>query len=141
MVSLNHAFGEETPKERMLLQIQGVFAGEADERALVKERSRRGRLFAARQGRANRGHAPYGYRLIRKTESAPQKIVVDETEAEVVRQVFRRCVEGGLACYAMEKLLRERGVPPARAGLWDGARVGLARPSSRHSRRRPGPIL
>lgn len=108
VVFLNHAFGE-TPEERMLLQIQGVFA--EYERALIKERSRRGRLFAARQGRVNWSHAPYGYRLVRKTESAPQKLVVDETEAEVVRQIFRWCVEDGLTCYAMEKLLREQGVP------------------------------
>jgi site-specific DNA recombinase len=108
VVFLNHAFGE-TPEERMLLQIQGVFA--EYERALIKERSRRGRLFAARQGRVNWSHAPYGYRLIRKTENAPQKLVVDETEAEVVRQIFRWCVEDGMTCYAMEKLLREQGVP------------------------------
>ena len=50
VVFLNHAFGE-TPEERMLLQITGVFA--EYERALIKERSRRGRLFAARQGRVN----------------------------------------------------------------------------------------
>ena len=108
VVFLNHAFGE-TPEERMLLQIQGVFA--EYERALIKERSRRGRLFAARQGRVNWSHAPYGYRLIRKTESTPQKLVVDETEAEVVRQIFRWCVEDRLTCYAIEKLLREQGVP------------------------------
>jgi site-specific DNA recombinase len=123
VVFLNHAFGE-TPEERMLLQIQGVFA--EYERALIKERSRRGRLFAARQGRVSWSHAPYGYRLIRKTESAPQKLVVDETEAEVVRQIFRWCVEDGLSCYAMEKLLRERGIPTrkGRALGWYQSTVG-----------------
>jgi site-specific DNA recombinase len=122
-VFLNHAFGE-TPEERMLLQIQGVFA--EYERALIKERSRRGRLFAARQGRVNWSHAPYGYRLIRKTENTPQKLVVDETEAEVVRQIFRWCVEDVLSCYAMEKLLRERGVPTrkGRALGWYQSTVG-----------------
>jgi site-specific DNA recombinase len=45
----------------MLLQIQGVFA--EYERALITERTRRGRLFAARQGRVNwGGNPPYGYR-------------------------------------------------------------------------------
>jgi site-specific DNA recombinase len=123
VVFLNHAFGE-TPEERMLLQIQGVFA--EYERALIKERSRRGRLFAAKQGRVNWSHAPYGYRLIRKTESTPQKLVVDETEAEVVRQIFRWCVEDGLTCYAMEKLLREQGVPTrkGRALGWYQSTVG-----------------
>ena len=123
VVFLNHAFGE-TPEERMLLQIQGVFA--EYERALIKERSRRGRLFAAKQGRVNWSHAPYGYRLIYKTESAPQKLVVDETEAEVVRQIFRWCVEDRLTCYAIEKLLREQGVPTreGRALGWYQSTVG-----------------
>ena len=66
VVFINHDFGD-TPEERMLLRIQGVFA--EYERALIKERSRRGRLFAAKQGRVNWSHAPYGYRLIYKTKS------------------------------------------------------------------------
>jgi site-specific DNA recombinase len=108
VVFLNHSFGE-SPEERMLLQIQGVFA--EYERALIKERNRRGRLFAARQGKVNWAAAPYGYCLIHKTENAPQKLVVDETEAEVVRQIFRFCVEDRMTCYAIEKILREQGVP------------------------------
>lgn len=108
VVFLNRDFGE-SPEERMLLQIQGVFA--EYERALIQERARRGRLFAARQGRVNWSHAPYGYRILLKTESAPQKLLVDETEAEVVREIYRWCVEEGLSTYAIEKRLRERGVP------------------------------
>jgi len=40
-----------SPEEQMLLQVQGVFA--EYERALIHERTRRGQLFAARQGRFN----------------------------------------------------------------------------------------
>ncbi len=42
-----------SPEEQMLLQMQGVFA--EYERALIHERTRRGQLFAARQGRVNWG--------------------------------------------------------------------------------------
>ena len=45
-----------SPEEQMLLQMQGVFA--EYERALIQERTRRGRLFAARQGRVNWGNPP-----------------------------------------------------------------------------------
>jgi site-specific DNA recombinase len=45
-----------SPEEQMLLQMQGVFA--EYERALSQERTRRGRLFAARQGRVNWGNPP-----------------------------------------------------------------------------------
>ncbi len=62
VIFLNHAFGE-SPEEQMLLQVQGVFA--EYERALMAERTRRGRLFAARQGRVNwGGNPPYGYRYL-----------------------------------------------------------------------------
>jgi len=47
-----------SPEEQMLVQMQGVFA--EYERALLQERTRRGRLFAARQGRVNWGKPPYG---------------------------------------------------------------------------------
>ena len=81
VVFLNHAFGE-SPEQRMLLQIQGVFA--EYERALIKDRMRRGRLFAARQGRMTWGNPPYGYRYRPKADNTPQQLVVDEAEAEIV---------------------------------------------------------
>ena len=80
-----------SPAEQMLLQMQGVFA--ESERALIHERTRRGQLFAARQGRVNWGNPPYGYTYIRKTPTTPQHVVINEAEAEIVRQVYRWCVE------------------------------------------------
>jgi site-specific DNA recombinase len=59
-----------SPEEQMLLQMQGVFA--EYERALIHERTRRGQLFAARQGRVNWGNPPYGYTYIHKTTTTPQ---------------------------------------------------------------------
>ncbi len=107
VVFLNHAFGE-SPEERMLLQMQGVFA--EYERALIRERTRRGRLFAARQGRVNWAQAPYGYRLVPKGDATPQQLVVEEYEAEVVRawwiMIHYPVASGGGA-----KLLRRRETP------------------------------
>jgi site-specific DNA recombinase len=85
VVFLNHAFGE-SPEQRMLLQIQGVFA--EYERALIKDRMRRGRLFAARQGRLTWGNPPYGYSYRPKADNTPQQLVVDEAEAEIVRLMY-----------------------------------------------------
>jgi site-specific DNA recombinase len=108
VVFLNHAFSQ-SPEEQMLLQIQGVFA--EYERALIKERSRRGRLFAARQGRINWGNPPYGYDYIKKTDSTPQHLIVDEAEAEVVRQIYRWLIEEGLSSYAIERRLTGQKIP------------------------------
>ena len=113
-VFLNHAFGA-SPEQQMLLQMQGVFA--EYERALITERTRRGRLFWARQGRVNWGGTPtYGYRLLRGTETGPQQLVVEEREAAVVRQMYRWLVEEQLSSYAIQKRLIERGIPTRKGG-------------------------
>jgi site-specific DNA recombinase len=101
------------PEEQMLLQMQGVFA--EYERALIQERTRRGRVFAARQGRVNWGNPPYGYTYIRKTPTTPQHLVTNETEAEVVRQIYRWCVEEQLSSYAIHQRLTVHGIPPRKS--------------------------
>jgi site-specific DNA recombinase len=109
VIFLNHAFGQ-NPEEQMLLQIQGVFA--EYERALITERTRRGRLYAARQGRVNwGGNPPYGYRYLRKTERTPPPLLVEEREAIVVQQIYRWLVEEQLSSYAMQKRLTAQHVP------------------------------
>jgi site-specific DNA recombinase len=102
-----------SPAEQMLLQMQGVFA--EYERALIHERTRRGQLFAARQGRGNWGNPPYGYTYIRKTPTTPQHLVINEAEAEIVRQVYRWCVEEQLSSYAIHQRLTAQGIPPRKA--------------------------
>jgi len=102
-----------SPEEQMLLQMQGVFA--EYERALIHERTRRGQLFAARQGRVNWGNPPYGYTYIRKTPTTPQHLVINEAEAEIVRQVYRWCVEEQLSSYAIHQRLTAQGIPPRKA--------------------------
>jgi len=39
------------------------------------------------------GNPPYGYRYLRKTETAPQQLVVCEAEAAIVQQMYRWLVE------------------------------------------------
>jgi site-specific DNA recombinase len=109
IIFFNHAFGQ-SPEEQMLLQMQGVFA--EYERALIRERTRRGKLFAARQGHPNWGGcATYGYRIVRKTETVPQQLLIEESEALVVQQMYRWLVDEQLSSYAIQKRLTEQRVP------------------------------
>jgi site-specific DNA recombinase len=109
VIFLNHAFGQ-SPEEQMLLQMQGVFA--EYERALRCERTRRGKLFAARQGHPNWGGcATYGYRILRKTETAPQQLLIEESEALVVQQMYRWLVDEQLSSHAIQKRLTEQQAP------------------------------
>jgi site-specific DNA recombinase len=123
VVFVQHTLGA-SPEEQMLLQMQGVFA--EYERALIQERTRRGRLFAARQGRVNWGNPPYGYTYVRKTLTTPQHLVINEAEAEVVRLIYRWCVEEQLSCYAIHQRLTAQGICPrkARHGRWAPSSIG-----------------
>jgi site-specific DNA recombinase len=123
VVFVQHTLGA-SPEEHMLLQMQGVFA--EYERALIQERTRRGRLFAARQGRVNWGNPPYGYSYIRKTLTTPQHLIINEAEAEVVRLIYRWCVEEQLSSYAIHQRLTAQGIRPrkARHGRWAPSSIG-----------------
>jgi site-specific DNA recombinase len=75
------------PHDRLLLQIQGAVA--ENERAVLGERFRRGKLQKARAGHWIAGQAPYGYRYVPARDSVPAHLEVAETEAEVVRMLYR----------------------------------------------------
>jgi site-specific DNA recombinase len=59
------------------------------ERAVLGERFRRGKLHKARAGQYVANVAPYGYRYVPKHEGSSGHLVIDETEAAVVRALYR----------------------------------------------------
>src|SRR5207244_4174384 len=80
---INNRGVQSSPEGDLLVQVQGMIA--EYERAKILERTRRGRRFAARQGKVSAlGHAPYGYRYVPKREAG------DEARYEVVAEVSQR---------------------------------------------------
>ncbi len=60
-----------TPEDQLVVQFQGMIA--EYERAQIIERSRRGKRHRAQQGTINvLSGAPYGYRYVKKSDSATQ---------------------------------------------------------------------
>jgi site-specific DNA recombinase len=99
-----------TPEEELLLQFQGMIA--EYERALIAERSRRGKRYRAKSGTINvLSGAPYGYRYIKKTETSNAYYEVIENEAEVVREVFRLYTEESMSIGAITRNLNEQSIP------------------------------
>src|SRR5439155_14669550 len=112
-----------SPEDELLRQFQGMIAGY--ERAQIRERTRRGKLHRARTGhQAVMAGAPYGYRFIKKTEHTEGYWEINETEAEVVREVFRRYTEEQVAIAELARWLTARQVP-TRTGktVWDRSTV------------------
>ena len=104
VVFLQHPISDD-PNDQLLLQIQGAIA--EYERAVLAERFRRGRLQQARAGHYQSGKAPYGYRYRPKQERCPGHLVVDETEAAVVRTLFRWVIEDHLTLRQLLKRLKD----------------------------------
>jgi site-specific DNA recombinase len=113
-----------TPEGRLLLQVQSMIA--EYERTKIRERCRRGRLFAARAGKVSvLGGAPFGYRYITKQEGGGQaRYVVEFTEAPIAREMFEWVAIEGCSLSQVCKRLKEHGVLTRRGhSTWDRATV------------------
>jgi len=115
----------DTPEQKLLVQIQGVIA--EYERARIMERTRRGRLFWARQGRAVSAKVPFGYCYLRPNPKDAASIEVNGAEAEVVRQIFRRHAEDRWSSRQIALELTALGVPTpmGKACYWNPSSVRL----------------
>jgi site-specific DNA recombinase len=113
----------DTPEDRLLVQFQGMIA--EYERAQIADRTRRGKLHRARAGSVNvLGGAPYGYRYVKKTDSADARYEIVEHQAVVVREIFARYVEGGDSIAGLCRWLEGQGIPTATGKRrWDRSTV------------------
>jgi len=77
------------------------------ERALIADRTRRGRLAKLRAGQLLPWiHTPYGYRCDPQYPRDPARLRIEESEASVIRQMFRWSAEEGLSIHAIAARLR-----------------------------------
>ncbi len=125
VVFMNHDPRQHASAEGdLLLQMQGVVA--EYERAKILERTRRGRRYAARQGKVSvLGHAPYGYRYVSKQEGdgeARWDVVLPE--ASLVKEMFTWVGVEGLSLGEVSLRLEQRQIPsPTGKPRWDRATV------------------
>jgi site-specific DNA recombinase len=109
----------DSPEDELLVQFQGMIA--EYERAQIAERTRRGKIHRARAGDVSvLGGAPYGYRYVRKTDTTAAYYEIIESEAQMVREVFRLYTREDYTIGALARHLSEEGVP-TRTGKsrWD----------------------
>ena len=85
VVFLHHPISDD-PNDQLLLQIQGAIA--EYERAVLAERFRRGKLQKARDGNIISAKVPYGYRYESRCGALPARLVIDDAEACMVRQLY-----------------------------------------------------
>jgi site-specific DNA recombinase len=113
----------DTPEQALLLQFQGMIA--EYERALIKERSRRGKRFKAKSGAVSvLCGAPYGYNYIKKTDETAAYYEINEKQALIVQEVYRLYAEEFLSIGAITRELNARKVPTRkRISKWERSTV------------------
>ena len=106
--------GDESPEGELTDGILDQLA--KYERAKIAERSRRGKLRKAREGKNLRSAVPpFGFRF----DGTGDRLVVHEAEMLVVEKVFRLAAEG-LGTWAIQRRLASEGVPAPKGGsVWD----------------------
>ena len=103
---VNRQIGD-TPEDQMLLQIQGVIS--EYEREKILERSRRGKLYAAKQGKVNiLGGAPYGYYYKKGNETQDATYVIHPEEAGIVREAFELYTKQAFSIGGIAKLFSDK---------------------------------
>ncbi|MFH1141371.1 MAG: recombinase family protein [Chloroflexota bacterium] len=109
-----------SPEGRMFFAMRGAVA--EYERAKIRERTIRGRLQKARQGKMiSRAAAPYGYRYDPKASA----LVVQEEEAKVVRLAFHLCTQEHLSLVQLADRLNRLGIARPQGGLrWHQSHLG-----------------
>src|SRR6266496_989735 len=109
----------DTPEEALLLQFQGMIS--EYERAIIKERSRRGKRFKAKSGVVSvLCGAPYGYNYIRKTENTAACYQINEQEALVVKEMFRMYTEDFCSIGAVARKFTAEKIPTRKnTGRWE----------------------
>jgi site-specific DNA recombinase len=106
-----------TPEDQLLLQIQGVIS--EYEREKIAERSRRGKIHKAKQGKVSiLTQAPYGFVFVR--DGAESRYDVHPEEAQVVRHVFDMFCRQSKSIRAIQKTLRSDNVETREHHTWWG---------------------
>ncbi len=105
---------DDTPEGQLLMYISGYVGSR--ERALIAERTLRGKERVARDGQRlpnGTGSGLYGYDYDRERKVR----TINEAEAAVVRQIFQWGLEG-VSYYQVAVRLNEAGIPTKRGKRW-----------------------
>ena len=118
VIFINNPEKDDKPEGRLLEVIQGLIA--EYEKAQIIERTRRGKLFNAREGILVTSIAPYGYRYVKKSSELSKDgyYVIEENEAVIVRLIFELYVNKRLSKRALARELTRRKVRPRRGIHW-----------------------
>lgn len=115
-ISATEPFDTSNSMGRMILNILGVFA--EFERAVLIDRIRSGNAAKASRGEWVGGKPPYGYEV---TDGKTLKVI--DSEASVVREIFRMCMDKNMGGLAIAMALNDAGYRSRGKTMWDSKKV------------------
>ncbi|WP_341812504.1 recombinase family protein [Wolbachia endosymbiont (group A) of Conops quadrifasciatus] len=118
VIFLNHKV-ENNPESKLLLGMEGLVS--EYECTKIMERSRRGKLHAAKKGRVSViGIAPFGYDHIEHVDREKTKFEINEEEAKIVRDLFEWVGQERISIKETVRRLKERcTASPRGKGVWN----------------------
>jgi len=105
----------DTPEGKFLFEILGAAA--EFEKAKILERTKRGKLYKAKQGIPVGGISPYGYNYIKKTKEKKSYYRINEAEAKIVNLIVDLYLQLG-SVRAVAKELTKRNIKPRKGLQW-----------------------
>lgn len=103
---------EQSPEGKLFYSIRGAVS--AYEKEKIKERTMRGKKGKLQSGKLIFNSAPYGY----DWDSENNTYILNEQQAEVVRLIYKLCIDEGLGSRAIANRLNEMAIPSAKNGKW-----------------------
>lgn len=100
---------EDSAEGRLMQNVEGVIA--EYEREKIKERTRRGRIQKAQNGKWVGHSVPYGY--VRQGKRQDAKLVLDPEKAQIIRQIFEEFLKGK-TMYSIALRLNTERIPAPR---------------------------
>lgn len=115
--SVSEPFDTTIPFGKAAIGMMAVFA--QLERETIVERVTMAKREAAKQGRYGGGPSPYGYDY-----HAPMKeLTINELQAETVRKIYARYLQGDTGYQAISDRLNEEKVPAPKAKYWNRSTI------------------
>ncbi|WP_239394232.1 recombinase family protein [Frankia sp. CiP3] len=115
--SATEPFDTATPIGRMLLQMLAMFA--QFERDMIIDRVIAGMERKAAKGLWKGGRRPFGYQV----DTTAKKLILDETEAPIIRMIFNTYVRDRLGTKSIANVLNNRGLRTTVGGPWSGHKI------------------
>lgn len=111
------------PENKFSLTVLGAVA--ELERAKIIERLTRGKQHRLRQGHLlSQGHNTFGYDYIKRTDESPAEIVLNEKEAEIIKEIFTTYAKGNIGINKISRNLEDRKIPRKRNGKgWNNSQL------------------